>query len=49
MGQVNVQEAHNSALWRIVFAPFEDPALKEAAREELRRRGQYGEPIVEKR
>lgn len=49
MSKINTSTADNSVLWHIVFAPFVDGQEKEAAREELRKRGQYGEPIIQKR
>ena len=45
MTTVKVSEADNILLWQVLFRPFEDEQQKEAARAELRRRGQMGEPI----
>lgn len=46
MAKIKVEQADNSVLWHIVFAPFVDQRSKEVARAELRKRGQYGEPII---
>lgn len=47
MAKSKIRDWDNSALWHIVFAPFMDRRTKAQALAELRRRGQYGEPIVE--
>ena len=40
-----IQNEHNTVLWHLVYRPFIDPKVKEMARQELKRRGAYGEVI----
>jgi hypothetical protein len=49
MAKVQIHKADNGVLWHITFAPFVDQRIKEKARNELRKRGAYSEPIIEKR
>jgi hypothetical protein len=41
---INLPEVHKADLWRALFTPYLSTELKQAAREELQRRGLY-EPI----
>jgi hypothetical protein len=43
-----MKDVDNIALWRTVFSRASEEE-KELAREELRKRGQIGEPITEQR
>lgn len=43
---ITFESATNSELWAVVYRPFINQKIKEGAREELRAREAYGEPIV---